>query len=80
MKNKHIFYGILLTLVFMSGCSTKSVFYAPNGKTYYVDLEECHQYHLKRDVLFCDNSEDTGLEKIYYPTKFGYKIETRKSY
>ncbi len=62
------------------GCSNGSVLQAPNGKKYYIDIDNCDRYTLNRDMLSCYDSDEPTAVKTYMPVEFGYNINTRESY
>ena len=70
---------ILLGMLF-SACSNGSVLHAPNGKKYYVDVDNCDRYTLDRDRLFCYDSKKPDFKKSYMPIEFGQSIDTRQSF
>ena len=66
--------------IFVSACSNTSVMHAPNGKIYYIDGDDCDIYTLNRDTLYCYDSENETIQKVYKPVTFGYDIGSREGY
>jgi hypothetical protein len=82
MYRKILLVGSLAVVsVFAISCSNGSLLHAPNGKTYYIDTDNCARYSLKRDTLYCYKEKDSvNPDKVYKPVTFGYKIDSRESY
>lgn len=78
---KITFYSfIIFVSLFLNACSNKSMFHAPNGKIYYLDLDNCSTHTIIRDTLICHDEKDIAYEKQYRPVSFGYSIDTRPSF
>ena len=71
--------SVILISMILSGCASKSLLYAPNGKIYQIDYEECTHYTTIRDTLICHNFHN-DMTTEHRPVKFCYKLDTRQSF